>query len=108
MTLTTQQQKQIEKKIEEKLHKKLLKKSKHSVVYLKSQFKQHVSTAIIAAFSFLIALAWKDVIIKIVQENIKPVTLEQYPYISELITGIIVTIIAVIGIAIVTNWAKKP
>tara|TARA_Y100000310_G_C20532238_1_gene739071 strand:+ start:359 stop:670 length:312 start_codon:yes stop_codon:yes gene_type:complete len=75
--------------------------------YLQDKFKEHASTAIIAAFSFLIAISWKDFIVKLVKENLKIELLEQYPYLTELYSAIIVTIIAIIGIAIVSSWATK-
>ena len=102
--LTAEQQKHIEKKVDKHVSKHLLSKAE----YLRSQFKQHVSTAIIAAFSFLIALAWKDLIVKLAEEFINPLTLEAYPYLSALISAIIVTMIAITGIFLVTRWAKKP
>jgi uncharacterized protein YacL len=74
----------------------------------KHLFKQHASTAIIAAFSFLIALSWKDLIVNLVTALTKPLTLEKYPYLADLYSAIIVTIIAIIGIGLVTKWAKKP
>jgi len=101
-------EKKLEKKIEAKLHKRLLRKSVKTTVYLGSQFKDHATTAIIAAFSFLIALVWKDFIVKLVKENTEIASIQSYPYLPELVTALIVTIIAVVGIALVGNWAKKP
>jgi len=70
-------------------------------------FKGHASTAIIAALSFLIALSWKDLIVGIVKENIKIDALSKYPYLLELYSAFIITIVAIIGIAIVSRWANK-
>jgi hypothetical protein len=113
--LSKKQQKQIDAHIGKSIKKHLttqVKKVKipgsNTVVHLSSQFKHHVSTAIIAAFSFLIALAWKDLIVAIVKEHISSSAFEKYPYIDAAITAIIITILAVIGISIVTYWAKKP
>lgn len=100
--LTKEQKKEVEKHISKKLLKHLPTKAE----LIKQQFKQHVSTAIIAAFSFLIALAWKDLIVYAIQSIIKPNILEEYPYLSYLISAIIITLIAVMGIAIVSRWAK--
>lgn len=99
--LTTPQKKHIEKHIEKHLIKQI-------PSFFTNQFKQHVSTAIIAAFSFLIALTWKDLIIHFIDNMVKPVTLEKYPYIGDLYSAFIVTFVAIIGIALVTKWAKKP
>ena len=101
-----------------KLIKKVTRKATHatrratystirSTKYLHSQFRQHASTAMIAAFSFLIAIAWKDLIVSIVKDSTNIALLEKYPYLPNLVTAIIVTIIAVIGIALISRWAKK-
>lgn len=83
-------------------------RTRRKAAIIHSKFKEHASTAMIAAFSFLIALAWKDVIVKLVQNNIRVTLLEKYPYLADLITAIIVTIIAIIAIAVVSKWAQKP
>jgi len=45
--------------------------------------------AIIAALSFVIALSWKDLIIKVVDNILKThLTLENYPYFSQLISAV--------------------
>ena len=104
--------KQLSKKQKEHIERHITKRvSKHLVSktdLIGSQFKQHVSTAIIAAFSFLIALAWKDLIVHAVQTVIKEDLVQRIPYISQLISAIVVTLIAIIGILLVTRWAKKP
>ena len=61
---------------------------------MRGQFKDHASTAIIAALSFLIAFSWKDFIVKIIKENITLVALGKYPYLAELYAAIIITVIA--------------
>ena len=99
--LTQNQKQHIEKHVEKHM-------IKHIPAFFTSQFRQHVSTAIIAAFSFLIALSWKDLIIHLVTNAIKPVTLETYPYLADLYSAFIVTFVALLGIFLVTNWAQKP
>jgi len=101
-------QKHIESHVEKHVNKKL---SEHLLTkgeFLGAQFKQHISTAIIAAFSFLIALSWKDLIVRLANYFVKEEILRTFPYISELISAIVVTIIAILGILIVTAWARKP
>jgi len=108
--LSNQQKEKINTEVTKQLSKKfkLLDKSKQTVVFFHSEFKSQVSTALIAAFGFLIALAWRDFISKIVQENTQTVFFAQYPYLEQLISALIVTLIGVIGIALITRWAKKP
>ena len=96
--------KHVEKHVEKTLSKQLLTKAE----FLGHQFKQHVSTAIIAAFSFLIALAWKDLIVHFINTYITTEVLQQAPYLPALISALVVTLIAITGILAVTTWAKKP
>ena len=65
---------------------------------LKTEMKKAMNTAIIAAFGFLIALVWKEVIVEYVETltAISPVS-------GKLFSAILVTLIAVIGIVIVTR-----
>ena len=103
---------QLEKKIKKRINKNLLKKSAGTVIQsagaMSSEFRKHASTALIAALSFLIALAWKDLIVKVAQKITPPGTLSTYPYLPELYTAIIVTIFAIIGIMLVSRWVTKP
>lgn len=102
----------VEKHLSKNLNKQLPKHLSNHLIskneFLSSQVKHHTTTAIIAAFSFLIALAWKDFLVKIVTALTAPITLEKYPYIADMYSAIIITIIAVLGIVIITKWAKKP
>jgi len=100
-------EKQVKKHLPEYIPKHLSEHLISKKEFIRSQFKQHASTAIIAAFSFLIALTWKDFIVHIVTSLTKPLTLEKYPYLADLYSAAIVTVIAIVGIAIVTRWAKK-
>jgi len=69
----------------------------------KKETKKALSTAIMAAFGFVIALVWKDVITEWVTILVK-----SSPIGGKLIEAFIVTIIAVIGIIIVTKiFAEK-
>jgi len=102
--LSAQQKKHIEKHIDKQLSEQLLTKAE----FLGHQFKQHVSTAIIAAFSFLIALSWKDLLVHLVEGVFSEEIITEAPYISDLVAAMVITVIAIVGILIVTNWAKKP
>lgn len=109
------QLKNLENKIdrsEKENYNHILEKAKSQAIsktsFIHTKFREHTSTAMIAAFSFLIAIAWKDLIVKVVNEYVKPSLLESHPYISELITAFVVTIVAILGITIVSKWAKKP
>jgi hypothetical protein len=92
-----------EKKIEElkeekkELAQKLKEKAKESAHRLQKETKKAISTAIIAGFSFLLALAWRDVITEAV-EKITSIS----PLQGKLINAIMITIISASAIAIIT------
>jgi hypothetical protein len=75
---------------------------------LSSKFREHIATALIAAFGFVIALAWRDVIIKGIESIKDAPFLVNNPGLIPLYTAIITTAIAAIGILFVTRWMKKP
>lgn len=97
-------QSHVQKHVDKRLSEELVSRGE----LLGHMFKQHVSTAIIAAFSFLMALAWKDVIIHAVTAFVKEEVVNSSPYLPELIAAIVVTLIAILGIMLVTAWAKRP
>jgi len=86
-----------------------LSKSKEKVRHLKEKAKKHarefnselkkaMNTAIMAAFGFLVALVWKDVITEFVDKISK-----NSPVQGKLFSAIIVTLICVMGILILTK-----
>jgi len=73
-------------------------KIKKSVKKFRLELKKSISTAIVAAFGFLIALSWRDVITEYVSkiEKVSPLK-------GNLISAIIITIFSVIGILIIAK-----
>ena len=67
----------------------LKQKAQESVKKLQNEFKKSTNTAIVAAFSFLIALAWRDVITAYVDK-----VLALSPFSGALLSTIVVTIIS--------------
>lgn len=65
-----------------------------------SEFKKQTSTAVMAAFGLIIALSWKDVITDLVGK-INPAQTNLW------LSAVIVTIISIIGIAIISKWARS-
>ena len=78
--------------------KRLHSKAKSSARTFKIEFKKSINTAIVAAFGFLIALTWKDVITEWVNK-----TAGLSPIQGKLIEAITITIISVLGILIITS-----
>src|SRR3989344_2263074 len=95
----------IEKK---KLRQILAERTKSSASALRQETRKHVVTAVIAAFGFIIALVWKDVIQSYVNLIVQRLTLSGPEHLILFYTALITTIIAVIGIATVNKWGNKP
>ena len=89
----------IEEEIEELSRKERIKiKAKNAAKKLKKELKKSFKTAVIAAFGFLIALSWKELITEIVNSItiLNPLNLK-------IIEATIITLIAVFGIVIITT-----
>ena len=86
--------------MEEKLTKtqKLKLKAKQSAKEFTTELKKAINTAVMAAFGFLIALVWKDVITGYVESISKASPIQ-----GQLFSALLVTTICVIGILIVTK-----
>jgi len=94
--LTKTQQEEVQKEVKKQISKKLIEKA-HS---FRSEYTKQVSTAVITSFGLVIALAWKDTITEFVK-RVNPVAD------NLLISAVLVTAISIIGIAIISKWAKK-
>ncbi|MFA7708141.1 MAG: DUF5654 family protein [Candidatus Pacearchaeota archaeon] len=86
--------------------KKLRENIKNRASALKDEYKKQVSIAIITAFGLVIALVWKDVVTALLPSITAPGFLEKYPFFASLYTAMIITIVAVLGIILMTNWSK--
>jgi len=86
-----------------KINGKILKeKAREEVGKFKKEFKKEINTAILAAFGFLIALVWKDVITSVVDDITKEAHVS-----SALVSALIVTAICVVGIMISSRLLKN-
>ena len=88
------------KKIKEKV-KTQAQRSKEKVKKVNRELKKALYTAFLAAFGFLIALVWRDVI----QSWVEKISATS-PVQGQLISALIVTIICVFGILIVTKFLQ--
>lgn len=80
---------------------KLKLKAKQSAKEFTTELKKAISTAVMAAFGFLIALVWKDVITGYVESISKASPIQ-----GQLFSALLVTIISVIGILITTKITR--
>ena len=74
---------------------------------VKDQFKKNMTKAILAAFAFVIALVWRDVIRDTVSEISKRAGIEGTGYIYTLISAFFVTFICVVGILMVSKMKEE-
>ncbi len=74
---------------------------------LKSEIRKNTATAILAAFGFIIALVWKDVITQGVDALIKLLNLTGSGFLFTIISALITTVICVIGIVYFSRWSEK-
>jgi hypothetical protein len=95
--LTKKEILEIEKIRAEQIHEK----AKKGIHTFKKEFKKEMNTAVLAAFGFLIALVWKDVITNLVN-NIS----EQSPLHGPLISALGVTVVCVLGIMLFSRILK--
>ncbi len=80
--------------------RKILSKASEKTLLFGLRFREQTAAAIIAAFGFVIALAWKDVITSFIS-YFTPVQ-------NLFISAVLITALSVIGIAFVSRWAKQP
>ena len=79
----------------------VIKKTTQHLTKFKSEFRNQVSTALLTAFGLVIALAWKDVVVDLASK------LNPFQGQNILLSAIIITIIGIIGIAIISILTKK-
>jgi len=70
------------------------------------EIKSTIAVAIAAAFGFIIALIWKDVIVGIVNMTGLSVTAPTTPTaaVVAIVTALVLTIICVLGIIYISKW----
>lgn len=89
------------KKNEVSKKEKLKLKAKDSALKFKRELKKSLVTALVAAFGFLIALSWRDVL-TLWMAKIS----EASPIKSNLLSAMIITIVSVIGILLISKFSQ--
>ena len=69
--------------------------------------RDRTGTAIVAAFAFIIALVWRDVIQEIIKKTIVHFGISGSTYIYQILLASITTIICVLGIMYFSKWSEK-
>jgi len=84
-----------------KTHKLKL-KAKETGIKFKRELRKSLITALVAAFGFLIALSWRDVITSWMAK-----ISEASPIKSNLLSAVIITIVSVVGILVVLAFSHE-
>ena len=71
------------------------------------EIKRHVTTAILAALGFIIALVWRDIIQITFTSIVKSLGLGVDTYLSSLFSVVLITIFCVLGIIYLSRWAER-
>jgi len=87
--------------------KKELREVKQTAEKFKKEVRGQIATAITAAFAFTVALFWKDAITAGIDDLLASLGITGTGYIYKIISAIIVTIIAVLGIWYFSKWSQK-
>jgi len=74
---------------------------------IRKETAKHITTAITAAFAFVIAFAWKDAIRKAIDSTVIKLGIPETVYFYEFLIAIIITIVCVVGIMIVSKYGAK-
>ncbi len=71
------------------------------------EVRKNTTTAVLAAFAFIIALVWRDVIQQGVNRLIVYMNLQNDGYAFTVISAIVTTVVCVIGIIYFSRWGEK-
>lgn len=69
--------------------------------------RKNIATAILAAFSFIIALVWRDAIQEAINNLVTKLGIPSSAYLFKIITAVIVSVVCVIFIIIFSKWAEQ-
>jgi hypothetical protein len=101
--LTKAQEAEVKKEVD----KRLLNRLKEGVFSYRGEFRKQTLTAIIAAFGLVIALSWQTVIKGFIGSIPKSGILLYHPYLADLYTAIVVTVVSVAAILLLSHWSQK-
>jgi hypothetical protein len=74
---------------------------------IQKETRKHITTAITAAFAFVIALTWRDAIRGTIDSLIVKLGVPETVYFYEFIVALLVTFICVLGIMFVSRYSVK-
>ena len=98
----------LSKKELEKQHKDLMSTTKKALKKLENQTRKQTATAIITAFTFLLALVWRDVISSASKKIISFYAIQASQLVTQFYAAIFTTLLAVLGILLVNKILVNP
>lgn len=108
-----QKKAKLEKKIEnkrkafEQKNKELIEKHKKAKKEIRAEYRKQVVAGITAAFAFLIALAWREPIERVIKFLVPWIGVGQDSILQLLISAVIITSIAALCLVYLSRWAAK-
>jgi hypothetical protein len=73
----------------------------------REEVRKNIATAILAAFGFMIALVWRDVVQQGVGKLVEYLHMQGDGYTFTVITAFVTTVVCVIGIIYFSRWGGK-
>lgn len=81
--------------------------AKEKAIKIQQETRKHVTTAIAAAFGFVIALVWRDAIRKMIDSIVIRLGIPETVYVYEIVVAVIITIVCVLGIMVISRYSVK-
>lgn len=104
---------EIDDKVKDKIVEQHLKKlekigtnAKASALQFHQEARKTTASAMAAAFSFVIALFWRDAVQDLIQKILENAGLTQETYIAKVLAALFVTLIGVIAIMKISKWGQ--
>lgn len=104
---------EIDDKVKDKIVEQHLKKlekigtnAKQSALKFQKEARKTTASAMAAAFSFVIALFWRDAVQDLIQKILERAGLTEETYIAKVLAAFLVTIIGVIAIMRISKWGQ--
>ncbi len=86
--------------------KKIKKNAREHATEFQKEARKTTATAIAAAFSFIIALFWRDAIQDLIDNALKNMGLTNQTYVAKIFAALFVTAIGVIAIMRISKWGQ--
>jgi len=77
------------------------------IIQVKDKARDKIAAAIVAAFAFIMALVWRDVIKEFVDKIVEGAGVNGSGYLFTLISAFVTSIICVLGIMYFSKWSDK-